>query len=98
MRPGIGFDPGDRVGAGFLAGAHIQLQHEFFGRIGGDDLDNALAVIQFGPFGLVIVVAGAQSVRFQLLDRGGELFAEVLPAVNSAGVAGSAGQHYVSGA
>ena len=67
MRPGIGFDPGDWVGAGFLAGADIQLQHEFLRRIGSDDLDNALTVVQFGPFSLVIVVPGAQSVRLQLL-------------------------------
>ena len=79
----VGFDPGDRVRAGFLAGADIQLQDEFLGRIGGDDLNDALAVVQLGPLGLVIVVARAQAVGFQLFDRGGELLAETLPTINS---------------
>ncbi len=81
--PGLAFDPSHRVGTGFFASSNASscnmnpLWEYWAAAMTSIDI---LAVFQFDPFGLMIVVTGAQSVRLQLLNRGGELLAELLPA------------------
>src|SRR5260370_27250570 len=92
----IGVDPRDRVAAHFHARTYVELQHDIFRRIGGDHFDGPLAVHRF-ELRLVIVIAGAQSRRTQLLHRLGEGVANALPAVEPRHNAGTR-HHDIPGA
>src|SRR5262245_65428480 len=49
----IGVDPGDRVGAGFHAGSHVELQRHVFRRVGCEHVHRARAFYRY-EFHLVI--------------------------------------------
>src|SRR5208283_2247679 len=85
---GAGANPRHRVGAGFDAGADVELEHYVGGRIGGDDLDGALA-LDGSEFQLMVVIAGGHAERLQFGGGFGQLRGDGLPAIEAVGLAGA---------
>ena len=79
---GILVDPGNRIRASFDAGADVELQHNFFAGVLGNDFNRPPPV--HGPeLRSVIVVPGAQTLRLEFLGRLVEALGDALPTVQA---------------
>ena len=77
---GIGANPRDRVGASFKTCADIELQHDRRLRILRQYFNGPFALDR-SEFALVIVIAGLQSRRFELVGGGVQRVGNFLPSL-----------------
>ncbi len=94
MRPGFRLIQASGITAGGQTGSHIQLQHNALVQCRGQHLHGFLSIDGF-PFGIVVVIAGVQTLSFHGVVGLVQGFRHALLAIQAVHLAGMS-QHDVA--